>query len=108
MVVLKSLLVAVIILLASSAPALAADPAPGSKNPGQPPASQPPQLPPPAPPSKIDPGIQKQPDTVPDSNSKAIVQPPVVDPNMAVDPEKPRPGATPIPPKPDASPAPKK
>ena len=84
----------------------AADQVPGSKDPAQPPPSHNPQLAPPAPPSKIDPGIQKQPDMVP--NPKAIVPPPVVDPNMVVDPEKPRPGDGVPAPKTDRSPQPKR
>ena len=81
-----------LLLLLSVIPTMssAADQLPGSKDPAQPPGGQQPPLSPPAPPSKIDPGIQKQPDTVP--NPKAIVPPPVVDENMVVNPEKPRPG----------------
>jgi hypothetical protein len=40
------------------------------------------------PPSTIDPGIQKLPETVPDP--KAAIPPPNVDPDMVIDPEKPR------------------
>ncbi|KXK07504.1 MAG: hypothetical protein UZ03_NOB001000257, partial [Nitrospira sp. OLB3] len=43
---------------------------------------------PPAPPPKLDPGILKQPDHLPPPNPEAVVPPPVVDPEMAVDPEK--------------------
>ena len=82
----------------------AADQGPGSKDPVKPPA--PGAQTPPAPPSKIDPGIQKQPDTVP--NPKAIVPPPVVDQNMVVDPEKPRTGDRTNPPKPNAPPTPQR
>jgi hypothetical protein len=95
---------AAIILFIWSGTTLAAEPAPGPKGPGQPPTSQGPQLTPPAPPSKIDPGIQKQPDTVP--NLKSVVPPPVVDPNMAIDPEKPRSGDTLPPHKSGSSPSP--
>lgn len=45
--------------------------------------------PPPAPPSQIDPGILKQPEHLPLPNPEAVVRPPVVDPHMAIDPEKP-------------------
>ncbi|MCE3223714.1 MAG: hypothetical protein K0S58_1894 [Nitrospira sp.] len=100
------LFLAATIFGASIEPARAADPAPGSKSPAQPPASQTPQLAPPAPPSKIDPGIQKQPDIT--GSPEAVVPPPVVDPNMVVDPEKPRPGDTRPSPRPAPSPAPKK
>lgn len=40
---------------------------------------------PPIPPSKIDPGIQQRPSTIPDPRS--AVPPPNVDPNMSRDPE---------------------
>lgn len=80
------------IFCASLVSATAADQAP--QDPGRPPSSQAPALPPPVPPSKIDPGIQKQPDTL--GSPEAVVPPPVVDPNMVIDPEKPRAGnATP-------------
>jgi hypothetical protein len=77
---------ALLLLSCSTVSALAAEP--GSK-PGdshQPPSAQTPQLAPPAPPSRIDPGIQKEPATIPDP--KAVVPPPVVDPKMSIDPEK--------------------
>jgi hypothetical protein len=82
-----------LLLLMFSAVSPAADPKPGSQDPAQSPSAPTPPLAPPAPPSKIDPGIQKQPDTVP--NPKAVVPPPVVDQNMVVDPEKPRAGNNP-------------
>jgi len=82
-----------VLFLGFPALSLAEDQSPGSKNPGQSPNAPAPPLAPPAPPSKIDPGIQKQPDTVP--NPKAVVPPPVVDQNMVVDPEKSRAGANP-------------
>lgn len=100
-------LLAVVLLLTSPLKALAADPGPRPMEPNQPPHAQPPQPLPPAPPSKIDPGIQKQPDTVP--NQKAIVTPPVVDPHMAIDPEKKTsPSEATPPPMPGGSPSPKK
>jgi len=94
------------VLLSMPVAVLAADQVPGSKDPTEPPFSHNPPLAPPVPPSKIDPGIQKQPDTVP--NPKAIVPPPVVDPNMVVDPEKPRPGDNVPAPKTDGSTQPKR
>ena len=106
MIVQAPFLLAAILFGSSAVKVLAADSEPGPIQPGQPPHSQTPQLPPPAPPSKIDPGIHKQPDTVP--NPDAIVTPPVVDPHMAIDPEKPRPGATMPTPAPGGPPAPKK
>jgi hypothetical protein len=48
---------------------------------------------PPIPPSKIDPGIQQRPPTIPDS--RAAVPPPNVDPNMSVDPESAPPAKNP-------------
>lgn len=44
----------------------------------------PPDLPPPS----LDPGIVKQPETVP--HPDAVIVPPVVDPGMAVNPEQPQ------------------
>ena len=84
---------AMVLFLGFPALSLAEDQSLGSRNPGQSPAAPPPPLAPPAPPSKIDPGIQKQPDTVP--NPKAVVPPPVLDQNMVVDPEKSRAGTNP-------------
>ncbi len=81
------------LLLAVVAPVtLFADPGPLSAESGHasPPSAQQPT--PPAPPSRIDPGIQKTPDTVP--NPKSIVPPPVLDPKMAIDPERPDGGPT--------------
>ena len=89
------------LLCAGSAVTLAADPAPGQKTPVQPPSAPAPQLQPPVPPSKIDPGIQKQPETM--GSPEAVVPPPVVDPNMVIDPEKRRPGQAVPSPKPDGS-----
>ena len=80
----KALIVMVASLLVS--PALGADimPAPDSPAPapGQPPAEQP--KPEPTPPV-TDPGMVKQPETIPDPNS--VVNPPIVDPKMAINPE---------------------
>ena len=50
-------------------------------------------VPAPVPPSTMDPGIQKQPNVVPSPES--AVQPPNVDPGMAVDPEKTPPATKP-------------
>jgi hypothetical protein len=44
-----------------------------------------PQSPSRPPPSRIDPGIERRPQTVP--NPRSAVVPPKVDPNMAIDPE---------------------
>ena len=68
-----------------ASPAFTADsvPAPESSNPpGQSQAEQPKAEP--APPL-ADPGMVKQPETIPDPNS--VVNPPVVDPKMAINPE---------------------
>lgn len=83
----SKLLSTTLLLLAVAPASLCADPGSPSAEPG--PAQAPPtqQMPPTAPPSRIDPGIQKAPETVP--NSKSIVPPPVVDPKMAIDPERP-------------------
>ncbi|TXG82291.1 MAG: hypothetical protein E6R14_06855 [Thermomicrobiales bacterium] len=64
---------------------------PGAETPPATPSPPSPQFtpPPPAPPSQIDPGILKQPDHLPPPNPEAVVPPPVVDPKMAIDPEKP-------------------
>jgi hypothetical protein len=55
------------------------------------------------PPSRIDPGIERRPQTVPDSRS--AIPPPNIDPKMAIDPEtttpaqeKPKPGGSIVPP----------
>ncbi len=50
---------------------------------GSPPEN--PQVPPALPPSRIDPGIERRPQTVPHPSS--AVTPPIVDPKMAIDPE---------------------
>ena len=62
------------------------------------------------PPSRIDPGIERRPQTIPDPRS--AVTPPIVDPKMAVDPEtppsateKPKSGNTPSPEPPGKPPA---
>ncbi len=91
------------LLLVAVAPALlCADPGPPSVESG--PAQAPPaqQVPPSVPPSRIDPGIQKAPETVP--NPKSIVPPPVVDPKMAIDPERPGGPAHPKPQPPSSKP----
>lgn len=77
----------ILLLTVCGSPVLAADstPAPGS------PPSITPQAPsteksiPDSPPSTSDEGMVKQPDTVPPPGS--VVEPPVVDPKMAIDPE---------------------
>jgi len=57
-----------------------------------------PQTPNTPPPSRLDPGIERRPQTIPDPRS--TVTPPIVDPKMAIDPEtsppvteKPRPSS---------------
>jgi hypothetical protein len=45
-----------------------------------------PQSPSTPPPSRIDPGIERRPQTIPDPRSAVV--PPIVDPKMAIDPEK--------------------
>ena len=50
-------------------------------------------VPQPVPPSTMDPGIQKQPPTVPSSES--AVEPPNVDPEMAIDPQTAPPASSP-------------
>jgi hypothetical protein len=45
-----------------------------------------PQAPSTPPPSRIDPGIERRPQTIPDPRSAVV--PPKVDPKMAIDPEK--------------------
>ena len=45
-----------------------------------------PQTPSTPPPSRIDPGIERRPQTIPDPRSAVV--PPKVDPKMAIDPEK--------------------
>lgn len=85
---LVSKLLSTTLLLVAVAPAsVSADPGrpSGESGPAQVPPAQ--QMPPAAPPSRIDPGIQKAPETIP--NPKSIVPPPVVDPKMAIDPERP-------------------
>jgi hypothetical protein len=67
--------------------ALAGDVVPGAESPAPAPPGQSQgeqSKPEPAPPT-TDPGIVKQPETIPDPNS--VVNPPVVDPKMAINPE---------------------
>ena len=70
-------------------------PGPESPAPVPPGQSQAEQPKPEAAPPVTDPGIVKQPETVPDPNS--VVNPPVVDPKMAINPEAapPQPGEPP-------------
>ncbi len=86
MVVRVPVLFAVILVISSAVMVSAADPGSGPTHPNPQSPAQTPQLPPPAPPSRIDPGIQKEPATLPDP--KGVVPPPVVDPKMSIDPEK--------------------
>lgn len=79
----------VIVLAAalSASSALAADiiPAPELPPPAPPGQSQGEQPKPEPAPPVTDPGMVKQPETIPDPNS--VVNPPVVDPKMAINPE---------------------
>lgn len=77
-------------VLSCAAGVLAADGAPPTdpRSETRPGKTTPRNMMPAPPPSTIDPGIQKLPETVPDP--KAAVPPPNVDPNMVIDPEKPR------------------
>ena len=78
------------VLVLWGAQTFAADVMPPSNPPSQPERgeSPPPTIAPAPPPSSIDPGIQKTPETVPDP--KSAVPPPNIDPEMVIDPEKPR------------------
>ena len=58
-------------------------PAPPLPSEGRPEQPQTPSTPPP---SRIDPGIERRPQTIPDPRSAVV--PPKVDPKMAIDPEK--------------------
>ena len=102
----KALIVMVASLLVS--PALGADIIPTPESPvpappGQPPAEQP--KPEPTPPV-TDPGMVKQPETVPHPDS--VVTPPVVDPKMAINPEAAPPQRVEPPERPNQNQPPKK
>jgi hypothetical protein len=74
----------VVMLACLLTPALAADIVPAPESP--PPApSQPPESKPEVAPSPRDPGMVKQPETIPHPGS--VVTPPEVDPKMAINPE---------------------
>lgn len=78
-------------ICAWSGPSYSADQLPpgGSESPpGNNPETRPKTPPPDLPPPSRDPGIVKQPETVPHPDS--VVVPPVVDPGMAVNPEQPQ------------------
>jgi hypothetical protein len=80
-----------LILFASAGPGHSADrhPAPQADPSPNAPRDTPdvrPKTPPDFPPSSMDPGIVKQPETVP--RPDAVVVPPVVDPGMAINPER--------------------
>src|SRR6185503_9431337 len=77
-------LVPIIIALWLSA-ALSADITPPTPSPPLESRPDMPQTPSTPPPSRIDPGIERRPQTIPDPRS--TVTPPVVDPKMAIDPE---------------------
>lgn len=79
------LLLAPLILGVWLSQAWSADVTPTPSPPGE---SRPehPQAPNTLPPSRIDPGIERRPQTVPDPRSTVV--PPKVDPKMAIDPEK--------------------
>lgn len=89
--------------------ALAADIIPPPSPPVEAPSNKD-QAPSQPPPSRIDPGIERRPQTIPDPRS--AVTPPIVDPKMAIDPEpspgameKPKPGSAPPPEPPGKPPA---
>jgi len=65
-------------------PAWSADVTPAPSKPGETLPEQP-QAPSTPPPSRIDPGIERRPQTIPDPRSAVV--PPKVDPKMAIDPE---------------------
>jgi hypothetical protein len=76
-----------LLAMLTASTALAADiPAPETAPPSQPPAEQ---SKPDVAHSPTDPGLAKQPETIPDPHS--VVTPPVVDPKMAINPEAPPP-----------------
>jgi len=79
LLLLAPLLLASWLSTAWSADVIPAPPAPLESPPGNP------QRPTAPPPSRIDPGIERRPKTVPDPRS--AVTPPIVDPKMAIDPE---------------------
>ena len=81
-------LIAALLFYLPVASATTADPGPALPPAESAPPSHKPGLVPPAPPSKTDPGILKQPKHLPPSGPKAVVRPPIVDPNMAINPEK--------------------
>lgn len=79
------LLLAPLIIAVWLSPAWSADiiPAPSKPNETLPEQPQAPSTPPP---SRVDPGIERRPQTIPDPRSAVI--PPKVDPKMSIDPEK--------------------
>ena len=96
------LLLALLILAGWHSPALSADVTPAPSEPNQLTPEQP-QTPSTPPPSRIDPGIERRPQTIPDPRSAVV--PPKVDPKMAIDPEtappvteKAKPGGSNVPP----------
>jgi len=92
----------IIILTGWLSIAWSADVTPAPSPPGNSP-SESPQAPSTPPPSRIDPGIERRPQTVPDPRSAVV--PPKVDPKMTIDPETAPPAMDT---KPGSSPAPQK
>jgi hypothetical protein len=90
----------------SASSAFAADVTPGAEPAPPPGQSQAEQPKPEATPPVTDPGIVKQPETVPDPNS--VVNPPVVDPKMAINPEAGQSPPAGPPERPNQEPTPKK
>ena len=78
------LLLAPLMMVACFSPAWSADVTPAPSVPNELPPKHP-QAPSTPPPSRIDPGIERRPQTIPDPRSTVV--PPKVDPKMAVDPE---------------------
>jgi hypothetical protein len=96
------LLLVPLIIAGCLSTAWSADVTPSPLPPGTLPPDNP-QSPKSLPPSRIDPGIDRRPQTVPDPHSAVV--PPKVDPKMAIDPEthppdreNAKPGSSPAPP----------
>ena len=96
------LVFALLIMAVWLSPASSADVTPAPSKPGEV-LPEHPQAPNTPPPSRIDPGIERRPQTIPDPRSAVI--PPKVDPKMAIDPEtappamgKTNPGGSNVPP----------
>lgn len=109
--ILRTLFLGGILLSGWGEPGYSADQLPPKPEspPSDNPEGRPKSVPPDPPPPSRDPGIVKQPETIPHPDS--VVVPPVVDPGMAVNPEQPQ-GAKPNQPpardNPQADPAPRR